>query len=280
MLLISNTGYGKIIHQGAKFALSIGIATISGIIQTILRELQYEYKDSISQVTGLAPNRVSVIRQILRHAVLILNIALLFKGKTTSLSQFVCKHLFWIAIEGIMVLKGIEPFHSSIKGFGKRVSVPDFLNKISEKTVALIKPLLKLAQINHPWLHALGVAFLEEFIFRVILQEGFLRQLPKLGLSVAKLASPEIIDSPISKITRISISSLIFGLGHLQHNGISHVINSTLSGISFGYIHENIGFLPAVLTHFDVDFYCNLAGPSYQSHTHWYVTEYYFNRET
>ncbi|HEX4839309.1 MAG TPA: CPBP family intramembrane glutamic endopeptidase [Rhabdochlamydiaceae bacterium] len=277
MLLISNAGYGKIIHQGAKFALSIGIATISGITQTILRQLQYEYKDSISQVTGLAPNRVSDIRRNLRPVVLILNIALLFKGETTSLSQFVCKHLFWIAIEGILVLKGIEPFHSSIEGFDKRVSVPNFLKKINEKTVALIKPLLKLAQINNPWLRALGVAFLEEFIFRVILQEGFLRQLPKLGLRVTKLASPEIIDSPISKITRISISSLIFGLGHLQ-KGISYVIDTTLRGISNGYIHENIGFLPAILIHFDVNFYCNLARPSYQSYTDLYVTKYYINR--
>jgi len=40
-------------------------------------------------------------------------------------------------------------------------------------------------------------------------------------------------------------------------------IKRSMFGFSQGYIHENIGFYPAILSHFDLNFYCNLANRNF-----------------
>lgn len=257
ILFPSNTVYGTIINQGAKYALSIGIATISGLTQLKLRQFIDMHKDRIEEVTSLPPNRASDFRRMWRPAILILNTAFLFNEEKTSLSQFVGKHFFWVAIEITMLLQVMEPFNSSIKYFCSGVQVQSFFKNTSEKITDLTDPLFQIALTKNPWLNVLGTALFEEFVFRAILQEGFLRQLPKLVLRVTNLASPEFVDSPISKVIRIGISSLIFGLAHL-HKSLYSTFDTTLAGVSFGYLHENIGFFPAILAHFDVNFYCKL----------------------
>jgi CAAX prenyl protease-like protein len=251
-------GHREIFNHGMKFVLAVGIITVTSFAQAHLRNFLAKNQDKILISTGLPYYRVAEIRRTARYIISILVTTIFFKDAKTSFPKFLKNHIFLLVLECADLLKTIEPFQSYIEKKSKNLPIPIFLAKLSEKIVTLAKPLITV-RLKNPWLETFGSATLEEFVFRGILQEGILRQLPKLTLKITGIAPPESVDSSIFTVMRIGISALVFGVAHLHNKDLYSVIDNTLRGITHGYIHEKISFLGAIVHHFDVNFYVNIG---------------------
>lgn len=67
----------------------------------------------------------------------------------------------------------------------------------------------------------LAVGFSEEFVFRGIIQQGVLKELPKMALRQLAPEYVETVDHKVARVARVIFTSAIFALGHAAAFGNS-----------------------------------------------------------
>lgn len=248
------------IQPFAKTALSIAVA------QYIFARSRY-FQDHISKTTGIPSNRISDLRRAL--AVFVtpqILIALVYKKKDDSLISFFKKNQLLVAITVFNFIKYVEPFRTVFKNTTNKFAIPETFYKFSKKFYKLYEPIynkFRIIETNKFKVIYNGdiiPPILEEFIFRGLIQEGIMRQIPKFICKSMNISSAPI-DHPISCTIRIATSAIIFGIAHLKKhkNDSCKAIEIGFDSLGLAYQSEYLGMAKAILCHYNDNLYAHLS---------------------
>jgi hypothetical protein len=97
----------------------------------------------------------------------------------------------------------------------------------------------------------------EELIFREVVQQLLLKQIPQFVLERVSPGTEALLDTKIYTVARIAFTASFFALVHLSNSGVvpdcfvqAQVISAFAAGILFGIIKESsLGLLGAIASH-------------------------------
>jgi hypothetical protein len=219
-------------------------------IQPILRRL---YEKPLTHI-GLSRYYISLFQLGINRAAGWLIIGALLRKENTSFSQFaqdskiyVVLQVYRLVITALLLEYGY--------GFFPRMQIPTFLvelgHKISERTTLR-------TQISNPWSRALIDTLFKAFVFRGLLQEGMLKELPRLVLRMTGIARGELVDEAVFKVMRVGLSALLFSLAMkpqlsdpLDTNFYMDDLVSFLRGAGLGFLQERVGFFASFISDFN-----------------------------
>lgn len=111
----------------------------------------------------------------------------------------------------------------------------------------------------------MAVGISEEFVFRGILQQGILREVPKFALKKLAPDHVESVDHVLSRIARITITAFLFALAHAAAFGASNglLLPQFVGGLIFSTLTESnfsIAKLMCVHAAYDIAIVCLIGG--------------------
>lgn len=150
-------------------------------------------------------------------------------GSAGKIGLFVCAE----RIDWLQLLK--PSFKHVAKAVSSLSALPSLLLGFSEDSLLNISLL------------AIG----EELFNRGLVQQVYLRELQKNIIKKFSDNEENLVDHPISKVTRIVVSSIIFGLMHTKawECGYGGAIPEIAGGIIFGLLAEEYGLTSSSLAH-------------------------------
>ncbi len=137
----------------------------------------------------------------------------------------------------------------------------DIVRRIQHLFAAFLYPELGMFSITRPtdedgarWVKILTLSCVIEILFRGLLQEVLLRQIPKKLFAFSHFIPPEWVDSSAFQIARVVLSSLISAFSssydHKKFWGIA------VSSAYFGYLTETAGLGFSIVQRFS-EYYCH-----------------------
>lgn len=237
--------YSAPLAYSARFASSLIATTAIALTSAhIKKKLFYDQRG----YSEFAKDRSRDIQALFRSAMIILSVGMAFGTSPSNIWQY---HKLWLILELVCFSANIK----CIQNITKNIKENKFITSLSKSITSLIKPILVFTNIKRGSFEtALQVAVVEEILFRGVLQEGILRQLPRTIFATTSWVSPESVDLPAFRVMRIGLTALLFGIAHAP-KGNDRIISCSLSGGCWSYLQEHFGLGAAIISHFANNFY-------------------------
>lgn len=229
----------------------------------------------IRALTTLTPSGLIAIQRIWSLASLNIIAALFLEKRNASLFFCATNDPLLVLIPIIRTVVEYAPFN--VQGKIDALTVPEAFSNLSKKIAYLFDHLRSRLSFREDHLHAIhptkivligfhnDVIFpsiIEELLFRGVIQEIFLRQLPKLTLRLLSM-NTELVDLPPFKIMRIAMSAVFFGIAYSWKNRPSAIFKTILLGLDTAYRYESTGLSAAILSHFNNNLYVTIGSSTH-----------------
>lgn len=177
-----------------------------------------------------------------------------------------------ISLKNIFFSSGVGVFKAFVGGqvvnLAAKVGViPDF-----NESQMMTEMCATVSEIDYFFFQASFTSpIVEELLFRHIIQEVSLEQLPKKILKEMMPGKETVLDSKVAAAARVVLTSALFISIHLLNRGIfpdsycnAQLVDSFIGGIAYGVLKESkIGLLGSVVAHISSNILAGFAVFSY-----------------
>jgi hypothetical protein len=246
---IKNDGGGSLSIYSLRTTASNSFLSLGCVTLTQYGLAYLNIHDSwVSEKLGLSEKTIKKTREIISTLSSIVIPILFFKSSKITLYQFLKQNPLVIAPSILGLI--ISTFHISLNisvATQERLGVYTGLWRPTSENYASFE--WDFTSLRH---HALSPIGFKELLFRGVVQEIGLKQLPRYIFHI----------QGISSAARIVLSGLIFGIAHtsdhvsynydLNTNALSllPILETALHGMSYAGLSESLGFAPSYIAHY------------------------------
>jgi len=250
--------------RGSTFVKTNAINLVKSGVVVIVTQIALNatriIQEDISKATRLPSKRISDIRRLVFNISATLAILFFFKKENELFSSALKNNAGVMTLSILEALLASEPLNQFLKDQMNGLRAPGFVLKLGKTLASLDSFLHRLVGTprSSDYKSLFAAPIIEELFYGVIIQEVLLRQLPSQALG--SIISPQSITRAVSKVMRIAIRSLLFGIAHLPNSlTMRRIFSISLAGARYASLYENVNIFAAILAHSMDNFYVYFA---------------------